>query len=374
MLHIALIAHNHFPIREPFPGGIEAHVWHLSRALLAHGHAVTLYAAEGSDLGTAHPALTIETLPRSAAAAAPFPLPGAVKESNHNAFHQVMAELAESGGDVDVVHNHSLNYVPILLAPRLGTPLLTTLHTPPFPILEAAVGSVAQKKGSAFAAVSTQAAAACDHVDIARMTVVRNGIDTDRWPAGPGGDYLVWSGRILEEKGPHLAIDAALQAGYRIVLAGPIADDDFFGRRIQPRLGDRVDYAGHLDQTELAKVVGGAAAALVTPLWEEPYGQVVVEAMSCGTPVVAFASGGIPELVDHRCGCLVPSRDVGAMAAAIPGVVALPRDVVRETAVAQHGIGRMVEEYVALYRTLITSFVGETELSGAHPLEHLTRP
>jgi len=351
-VRVALIAPHHFPIREPFAGGIESHVWHLARALIRQGHAVTLCAAAGSDLAMEHPALTVTAMPRSAAASRVFPPPGAIKESAHHAFVELMSELADPASGVDVVHNHSLNPVPVLVARRLPVPVLTTLHTPPFPALEAAVGAVA-RSGQAFAAVSRQAAAAWEHVGIRRMALVRNGIDTSRWPAGPGGEDLVWSGRLLEEKGPHLAVDAALRAGRRIVLAGPIVDDHFFRRRIAPTLGSRASYAGHLGQRELATLVGRAAAALVTPLWDEPYGQVVVEAMACGTPVVAFAGGGIPELVDEHSGRLVEPGDVAALAAAVPEAVALPRAGVRRVARQRHGLARMVTGYVALYRALI---------------------
>ncbi|OAN36120.1 glycosyltransferase [Mycolicibacterium iranicum] len=351
-MHVALIAHNHFPIREPFAGGIEAHVWHLTRALIEDGHAVTLFAAADSDLDTDHPALTVRALPRTAAASVAFPWPGAVKESHHRAFAGLMGELADPGSGFDVVHNHSLNYVPLLAAPRLRIPMVTTLHTPPFPMLEAAVGAVARSEVQ-FAAVSRQSAAAWDHVGIERMAVVPNGVDMSRWPLGPGGDDLVWSGRIVPEKGTHLAVDAAMRSGRRLVLAGPIGDADYFQRSIEPWLGDGVEYAGHLGQRDLAALVGGAAATLVTPVWDEPYGQVVVESMACGTPVVAFAGGGIPELVDERGGCLVPSGDVGALAAAVPDAVQLSRALVRETAAARHGLTRMVADYVGLYRRLV---------------------
>ncbi|ORA11641.1 glycosyl transferase family 1 [Mycobacterium asiaticum DSM 44297] len=339
-------------MREPYAGGLEAHVGHLARALVREGHQVTLFAAADSDLGPAHPGLAIDTLQRSSAASGPFPLPGAVKDSDHKAFVALMTWLAEGGAaDYDVIHNHSLHYVPILMAPRLGTPMLTTLHTPPFPVLEAAVGAV-RRRGLTFAAVSRQAAAVWAHTGI-DTAVVPNGIDVARWPAGPGGRYVVWSGRIVGEKGPHLAIEAAQHSGHPLVLAGPVVDDEFFRRRIGPQLGARVRYAGHLDQHRLAALVGGAAAALVTPLWDEPYGLVVAEAMACGTPVVAFARGGIPELVDERCGRLVPPGDVAAMARGIPVVTELSRTQVRRIAVARHDVSAMVAKYVALYRSLL---------------------
>ncbi len=257
------------------------------------------------------------------------------------------------GGDsaYDVIHNHSLHQVPIAMASRLTTPMLCTLHTPPFSWLESAVGAT-RGVGLTFAAVSRHTAEAWSR-GVVRVLVVPNGIDVERWPAGPGGSYLVWSGRITPEKGTHLAIAAARLSGHRLVIAGPIGNSDYFEGKVAPHLGERVSYAGHLDQKQLATLVGGAAAALVTPLWDEPYCLVVAEAMSCGTPVVAFARGGIPEVLDRHCGRLVPPNDVAAMAAAIPQAVALSRLVIRERAVATCGASAMVASYLAIYRDLI---------------------
>jgi glycosyltransferase involved in cell wall biosynthesis len=351
-LRIALIAPNRFPIRQPFAGGLEAHVWHLARSLSQHGHQVSLFAAEGSRPALHCDRLTIHPLRRSDVAKQPCPPPGAVFESDHHAYLQLMLELAaDRRTRFDVIHNHSLHQMPIKMAPRLSTPMLTTLHTPPFSWLEAAIGST-QGRGVTFAAVSRHTADAWRRV-LDQVLVVPNGVDVHRWPAGQGGRYLVWSGRITPEKAPHLAIEAARLCGLPLILAGPVGNPDYFREKVQPELGERTTYAGHLRQDELAALVGGAAAALVTPMWDEPYGLVVAEALACGTPVVAFARGGIPEIVDQQCGRLVPPRDVAAMAAAIPEAIALSRAAVRERAMAKCSSRTMVGSYLAIYRDLI---------------------
>lgn len=351
-LRIALIAPNRFPIRQPFDGGLEAHVWHLARALAEQGHQVSLFAAEGSGPALTCGQLTVHPLRRSSVAARPFPPPGAVVESDYHAYLQLMLELADRRtSGYDVIHNHSLHQLPIVMAPRLSTPMLTTLHTPPFTWLESAIGST-HGKGVTFAAVSRHTADKWSRV-LDRVIVVPNGVDVQRWPGGPGGRYLVWSGRITPEKGPHLAIDAARRSGRRLILAGPIGNADYFREKVQPELGARATYAGHLRQDDLAALVGGAAAALVTPMWDEPYGLVVAEALACGTPVIAFARGGIPEIVDTQCGRLVPPHDVAAMAAAIPAAIGLSRAAVRERAVAKCSAHTMVGSYLAIYRDLI---------------------
>jgi glycosyltransferase involved in cell wall biosynthesis len=260
--------------------------------------------------------------------------------------------------------------------------MLTTFHTPPLSWLEVAIGA-AGGNGSAFAAVSRHTATAWERV-LNRVLVVPNGVDVDRWPAGSGGPYLVWSGRITPEKGAQLAIEAARRAGMPLRLAGPVEDPDYFREQIQPHLCETTIYEGHLDQGDLAVLVGGAAAALVTPLWDEPYGLVVAEAMACGTPVVAFARGGIPEVVDARSGRLVKPHDVAAMAAAIPHAIGLSRNEVRARAVAACSAQTMVASYLSIYRHLIEEQDGAVDdrllrapsgpWSSRQSIEHLRTP
>jgi glycosyltransferase involved in cell wall biosynthesis len=350
-LSVALIASNRFPLRQPFAGGLEAHVWHLARALTERGHKVSLFAGLGSDLSVGDNELTVRELTLSVAAQAdPSASPQAFM-ADHHAYLNLMMQLIDPDNSFDVVHNHSLHHLPVAMAPLLATPMITTLHTPPTPWLESAL-DVTGDVGTRFAAVSRHTADAWRHV-APDVTVVPNGVDFRRWPLGPGGDNLVWFGRITPEKAPHLAIAAARCAGRPLVLAGPVSNAEYFNHFIAPSLDDVVRYVGHLNHDELAFLVGRSAAALVTPVWHEPYGLVVAEAMSCGTPVVAFGCGGIPEIVSPRSGRLVPPNDVEAMAAAIPAALSLRRIDVHRHAVARCSAEAMVTAYLDLYRATI---------------------
>jgi glycosyltransferase involved in cell wall biosynthesis len=350
-LRVALIASNRFPLRQPFAGGLEAHVWHLARALVEQGNEVSLFAGSGSDPSSGCAELTVRELTLSAAAQAdPSAAPMAFM-ADHHAYLNLMMQLSDPCNGFDIVHNHSLHHLPVAMASMLATPMITTLHTPPTPWLESAL-DVAGRAGTRFAAVSRHTANAWRHV-ASKVTVVPNGVDFRRWPLGPGGDNLVWFGRITAEKAPHLAIAAARRADLPLVLAGPVSDTAYFTRAVAPLLGDHVRYAGHLNHDELARLVGRSAAALVTPMWDEPYGLVVAEAMSCGTPVVAFACGGIPEIVSSQSGRLVPPNDVEGMADEIPAALSLARTDVHRHAVAHCSAEAMVTAYLDLYRTMI---------------------
>jgi glycosyltransferase involved in cell wall biosynthesis len=347
-LRIALIASNRFPIAQPFAGGLEAHVWHLTRGLVAAGHQVTLFAAPGSDAALGCSELVMRDLRLSRSAAIDPAMPSWSFMNDHHAYLSLMLELAGSSRDnYDIIHNHSLHYLPLAHAPALSTPMICTLHTPPTPWLESAI-AVTGGVGVQFTAVSRHTGRAWAPM-LPGVEVVPNGIDTDLWPLGAGGGPLVWFGRLTPEKGPHLAIEAAQRAGRPLLLAGPRSDPDYFEAEVAPRLDDRIRYVGHLRHAELATLVGRSVAALVTPMWDEPYALVVAEALSCGTPVVAFSRGGIPEIVDASCGRLVPPGDTSAMASAIAQAVQLPRARVRRRALERCSASAMLTRYLTLY-------------------------
>ena len=354
-LSIALIASHRYPIAEPFAGGLEAHVWHLARALSNRGHNVALFAAAGSDLGIDHSLLDVSEFDPSPAAQRDTSMPEPGFMAAHHAYLELMTRLGRDA-EFDVIHNHSLHYLPIALARTATAPVLTTLHTPPTPWLESAIE--VNTENTRFAAVSEHTARSWGHV-AQDIEVISNGVDLSLWPAGTGGDDLVWFGRFVPEKGAHLAALAADRAGLGLRLAGPISDREYFDQEISPLLNDRIRYVGHLDQSALATVVGSSAATLVTPLWDEPYGLVVAESLACGTPVASFRRGGIPEIVGDDGGVLADSYDVDSLAAAAHQAMTLDRGVVRARAESHCAEGAMVDQYLSLYRRL----AGHTHLA-----------
>ncbi|MFH8469971.1 glycosyltransferase [Streptomyces sp. NPDC017991] len=349
-LRIALIASARHPIRDPFAGGLEAHTWTLSKALRARGHEVTIFAGPGSDPGLGAVEMPFRPPRISEAACRDTSMVAAHWLAEHHAYLQLMLDLSRAPARYDIVHNNSLHYLPVAMAAVLSVPVVTTLHTPPTPWLESAI-QAPRYCPMRFSAVSDHTAAAWRHV-VPAATVVRNGIDTERWRPGPGGEELVWSGRIVPEKGAHFAIEAARLAGRGLRLAGPVGDTEYFEECIRPRLDRTITYEGHLSQPELCELVGSSAAAVVPPCWDEPYGLVIAEALACGTPVCGFARGALPEIVTDDCALLVEPGDCKALAAAVEPTTALSRAAARRHAEAFCSMEVMTRSYERFYRSV----------------------
>ncbi len=349
-MHVVLIAAARFPLAEPFAGGLESLTWHLCRGLRVRGVAVTVFAGPGSDPALDARELTTRPLVLSSAARQDVSMAPEAWLAEHHAYLQLMLELQQRD-DVDVIHNNSLHHLPVAMAGAALAPMVTTLHTPPTPWLEPAV-SIADDPRSRYVAVSDHTRRAWSHVVDA--DVVLNGVDVERWWEGRGGDALAWVGRLVPEKAPHLAIDIARAAGRRVRLAGPIGDSEYVDAMVRPRLGPDAEYLGHLDTTGLRALVGSSAATLVTPVWDEPYGLVAAESLACGTPVVAFARGGLPEVLTTDVGRVVAPDDVAAAAEAVDEAVRLSRAACRAHAVRACSIDRMVDEYLRVYGSMRT--------------------
>ncbi|WP_392544435.1 glycosyltransferase family 4 protein [Oryzobacter telluris] len=346
-MHVVMIAASRFPLAEPFAGGLESLTWNLCLGLRDRGVRVTLFAGPGSDPALGARELETRPLALSPAARQDVAMPPAAWLSEHHAYLQVMLEL-QRRDDVDVVHNNSLHHLPVAMAAASRAPMVTTLHTPPTPWLESAF-DIADDPRAHHVAVSDHTRRAWRHVVDAE--VIPNGVDVRRWTPGPGGDALAWVGRLVPEKAPHRAIEIARAAGRRLRLAGPVGDLDYMRTMVQPLLGEDVEYLGHLGSDDLRTLFGTSAATLVTPVWDEPYGLVAAESLACGTPVVTFDRGGLPEFVTPEVGRLV-AGDVAGAAAAVHEAVTLDRGACRRHAIERCSVDRMVDEYLRVYDSM----------------------
>ncbi|MGH2973193.1 MAG: glycosyltransferase, partial [Gaiellaceae bacterium] len=171
------------------------------------------------------------------------------------------------------------------------------------------------------------------------------------------GDYLLFFGRIHTDKGTVEAIDVAERSGVPIVIAGIVQDRGYFERLVEPRLdGERLSYIGPVERERRGDLLGGARALLHLVNFDEPFGFSVVEAMACGTPVVARARGSMREIVrDGENGFLVET--VGDAVAAVAAASTLDRAAVRASVEVRFDVDRMVDDYLALYLRIVAGSV-----------------
>ena len=247
--------------------------------------------------------------------------------------------------EFDLVHNH-LDWLPLALSAHCRAPLVTTIHGFSDPRILPAYATA----DSAYVSISD-----ADRVpELDYAATVYHGIDLTRFTfsATPGED-LVILGRIHPDKGTAEAIEIARRCGRRLLIAGPIQDEGYFATEVEPHVdGDRVRYLGSVGPEQRSEMLAAAAALLHPIAFAEPFGLSVVEAMAAGTPVVAYAKGSMPEVVDEGVtGCLV--SDVGAAVAAVDRAVRLDRTAVRRVAEARFSADRMVSDYVAVYESLL---------------------
>lgn len=312
----------------------------LTEGLVARGVDVTLFATADS-ITTARLAAVI---PRGYQEDPD--VDGRVSEALH------IGHAIARSGDFDLVHNH-IDWLPLALADSWRAPLVTTIHGFSGPaILPAYLAAAANPAASHYVAISDADRAFGLRYD----ATIHHGIDLaefDARPEAPADGHLVVFGRIHPDKGTADAIEIARRAGRRLVICGPIQDAGYFAAEVEPALGADVEYLGSVGPAERSRILGDAAVLLHPIAFAEPFGLSVIEAMACGTPVVAFRRGSMAEVIDDGVtGFAVDGLD--AAVAAVPLAAALDRRLVRATAERRFSVDRMVEEYLDLYQRILS--------------------
>lgn len=332
-MRVAMIAPPWYDIPPRAYGGIEALVAPLVDALVARGHEVLLIAA-GTPGTSAHHVITMDPAPSHQ-----------LSDETVASAHQARAIAALRDFDPDVVHVHTP--VGLLWAMAEPRPVVATVHGPP----EGALLDLLTHAPDTCALVAISEQQRMLAPGVRWRATVPNGIDVRGVPVGSGGEYIAFLGRMCPEKGAHTAIDIARAAGRRIVLAGRCRAGEeaaYFAAEIEPRLGTHATWIGEADR-HMKHALLGSAAAFVFPLeWEEPYGLVVAEAQACGTPVITFPRGAMPDLVhDGVSGFLC--RDADAMVSAVSNLHLIDRARVRAHALEHLDITATTNGYERVY-------------------------
>ncbi|MGY8631721.1 glycosyltransferase family 4 protein [Bradyrhizobium sp. 14AA] len=334
------------PLAESVPpklyGGTERVVAWLVDELVKLGHDVTLFASGDSrTTGKLHP-----VWPRALRLGRKGADPGA-------ASAMLLEAIAKRAREFDVIHAH-VDWVPLPLLTRLDVPFLTTMHgrldLPGLPDV------IRQFPEASFVSIS-------DHQrlplpDAKWIGTIQHGLPSELLrPSYEEGSYLAFLGRLTAEKGPEDAIRIAHAArmALRIAAKIPRAETAYFKKQLEPQIdGEKIQLVGEVDDIKKQAFLGQAAALLFPIDWPEPFGLVMIEAMACGTPVIAYRSGSVPEVIEHGVTGFIVENEEQAVKA-VDELSKLDRRKVRARFEERFTGGRMARQYEQRYRELVAA-------------------
>ncbi|MGA8025709.1 MAG: glycosyltransferase family 4 protein [Bryobacteraceae bacterium] len=346
-MNILSVAYPLLPVGPDSGGGAEQILYLIERGLVQAGHRSIVIAAKGSQVSgeiLETPVFTREI----------------TDQVRHEAqrTHRRMLERALDEYSIDLIHFHGLDFH--AYRPTRRAPQLATLHLPPawypswiFDLSDIQLNCVSRDQASAAHSP-------------ARLPVVTNGIDTNQFRRlRKKLDYLLWIGRVCPEKGVHIALQVAHRLKIRIVIAGPVHPfrdhEAYFSNQVQPLLDSKRKYVGAIGLEEKKKLLAEARCVLLPSLAAETSSLVAMEAISSGTPVLAFRSGALPEVIEHgQTGFIVDSED--EMAEAVERRLhEISPETCRCRAKLRFDARRMVSDYIDLYGDVIAKHANSRE-------------
>jgi glycosyltransferase involved in cell wall biosynthesis len=337
-LRIAVVTPPWYALPPEGYGGIESMCHLLVEGLFARGHQVILVGVERADTH----ARFIRTYLKQQSHRIGQSLPDIIHAA---AFAHFLTSL-----DVDIVHDHSL--AGPLLAFGRDVPTVVTAHGP----TEGEFGIYYSLISSAVSLVAISESQRQMAPDLSWVATVHNAIWVDEYPYRTDKeDFVLWLGRASPDKGAHLAIDVAREVGIRIVLAGKCVEpeeEEYFATEIQPRLGPGVEWTGEANAIRKKELLSAARCLLFPLQWHEPFGIVMVEAMACGTPVVALNKGSVPEVVEDGVTGFV-CADLSGCAEALGHLDQIDPAACRRRAEAKFDVDRMVDGYEDVYLRIL---------------------
>jgi glycosyltransferase involved in cell wall biosynthesis len=355
-LHIALIAPPFIPVPPVAYGGTELFIAHLAEALTDAGHRVTVYTNGES---------TVRAEVKWRYRRAQWPIKDHASAQLLNSDHTARA-VRDAARTADIIHLNDIVGVP--LATFVDVPMVHTLHHPHEPVLSQQYQRYPDVQYVAISAFQAK------QEPMRGIQIVHHGLPLEQYTFRREKDgYLAFLGRMAPCKGPHLAIEAARRAGMPLKLAGEIQPvfHEYWEKEVAPRLGGDIEYVGEAGPMEKNELLSRARALLFPIQWNEPFGLVMIEAMACGTPVLAFDGGSVSEIVKNGVSGWI-CADVEDMAARAASC-SIPADTCRAWADDRFSCERMMEGYVRVYERALTRSVSSAAWSAAEELEPTAR-
>lgn len=316
-------------------GPWESMVSLLTEGLVKRGFDVTLFATADS-----HTAAKLHAVsPR------PYEEDKNIHVKAYECLH--ISEVFERANEFDIIHNH-FDFLPLTYSKLVKTPVLTTVHG----ISSRRILPVYKKYNNSTFYVSISDAYRCNELDY--IATVHHGIDTETFPFNDTPeDYLLFISRIHRDKGTKEAIETAKRSGMKLRIAGFIADPEYFENEVAPHIdSEQIIYEGHVSQERKKDLLSNARALLHMINYEEAFGLGVVEALTCGTPVIAVNKGSMPELItDGETGFLVNSVDEAVNA--VEKLGSISRKKCRESVEKRFSVDRMVDDYIKVYEMIL---------------------
>ena len=351
-MKIAIIADHRHALKKPYGGGLAMVTHKIVQKLSEKGIQVDVYAKSGSECQNLH------ALDDHFAEGSPF---SCIHSENYNPIEIknaiIYAEIFQDleRNEYDIVHNHSLNYLPIILGNRLKTRFITTLHTMAFPEIKFALDYIKEESHQEFIVVSESLRDQYSKF-LNFPKVIRNAIDLNDWQPNfeTNNEYCMWFGSICKEKAPHLAIEVAIKANKPIILAGRGKNSEYFERFVAPLLKNPlVSYVGEQDRSQINRLLRNASALLFTSVWDEPSALAISESLASGTPVLSWDKGVASEIITEEVGQICEPIDTNAMAEALKNIDKFDRKACRKYAEENCNIDNMITEYIQFYESLI---------------------
>jgi glycosyltransferase involved in cell wall biosynthesis len=252
-------------------------------------------------------------------------------------------------GNYDILHIHPVDRALPLALSHFKIPVVYTLHDPIYP-WRAEIFKMFSSPNQYYVSISDAQRKPAPGLNY--LATIYNGIDINLFPfSKKSGDYLLFVGRLHPEKGVAEAVEVARKTGEKLLIIGPPVTGDYWSKRVAPYLNEKIKYLGYVSYKKLFRYYQKAKATLVPIKWEEPFGLIMAESMACGTPIIAFRRGSVPEVVvNNKTGFIVDTVD--EMAAAVKKINQIKREDCRLHVEKKFTIKHMVDRYEEEFKNI----------------------